>query len=907
MMNRILLMVFSLFLCLTTVCLSRDFDFYPGTMYSPNVPTLNDLVGHAWGESITSHAEMERYIHELAEATPNVKIVEYGQTWEGRTLYYLIVASQENMNRLDDIKDGMQKLADPRKTSQGEAESLVRSLPSVVWLAYGVHGNEISSTDAGLLTAYHLVAAENDSLADAILKNTVVIIDPLQNPDGRDRFVHYYRQTGARWPDPDPQAAEHNEDWPGGRTNHYLFDMNRDWFVQTQPESRGRVKAFLEWYPQVFVDLHEMGSNSTYYFAPPADPINPEFTAAQVKWLERFGRNNARWFDRLQFDYFTREIFDAFYPGYGEGWPMLHGAIGMTYEQASTRGLVVKRDDESILHYREAVRHHFISSLATAETAARNREELLRYFYDYRASASREGAQGAVKEYIIPPGQDPDRAAKLAGILVAQGVEVKQAEAPFSNSKVRDYYEERLQSKNFPAGTFVISAAQPAKRVLTNMLTKHLPMDEAFVQEQLRRHKKRLPDEIYDVTAWSLPLLFDVEAYRAETESGGRFTTLAEVTQPAGLIHGGKAQLAYLMPWGTQSAAKALARLFREEINVYCAGESFKLNGISYPSGSLIIKVKDNPEDLHERLQTIANETGADIYATNTSWVDEGINFGSNQVQYLEKPKVAMAYEMPTHPYSVGWTRYLLERAYGYPVTIINTRQLPRFDLSKYNVLILSNTAGFYGSYDKTIGEEGAKKLKTWVEQGGTLVSFGEATRWLTDEKVGLLETTRELRGGKREKAEKKPEEEKSEAEKAQKPEPKPTEPFDYETAILPEKEPPASTPGAIMRITVDTEFWPGFGYDDDTNVLVSSRNIFRPLKLDKGRNIGVYMSEDKVLLSGFTWEDSKKQIAKKAYLMYQPHGRGHVVAFAEDPNFRAFCDGLNVLFLNAVFLGPAH
>ncbi|MFQ5752534.1 MAG: M14 family metallopeptidase, partial [bacterium] len=702
-------------------------------------------------------------------------------------------------------------------------------------------------------------------------------------------------------------------DWPGGRTNHYQFDMNRDWFALTQIETRGRVQAYLEWFPQVFVDLHEMGSNSTYYFAPPATPLNPEMPAAQVDWLKRFGKNNARWFDRMQFDYFTHEVFDSFYPGYGEGWPMIHGSIGMTYEQASSRGLVVKRDDETTMHYRDTVQHHFISSLATAENTARNHDSLLRYFYKFRQSAIQEGNQERVKEFIIQPGSDPNRAAKLASNLLSQGIEVKQAKAAFTNSKVRDYYDDKLQSKKFPAGTYLVSLAQPEKHLVKTLLAKHTPMAESFIKKQIRRYKKRLRDQIYDVTGWSLPLLYDVDCYMAETASRGQFEVLENPVQVQGQVRGAKAHLAYLIPWGTNSAAKALAQIFQEKLQVFCADKSFKLNSQNFPRGSLIIKVKNNPPDLHQRLEKIAASTGVDIYPTNSAWVEEGINFGSNQVRFLKKPKIAMAYQIPTRSYSVGWTRYLLEQEFSYPVTIINTLQLGRIDLNKYNVLILPDAARFLGGYGQILGESGANKIKTWVQNGGTLVTIGEATHWLTGEKVGLLATTRELKGGKPEKSkqeEKKPEKSKQPSKPATSPAQPgatPQAPFDLEKAIQPEKELPGATPGAIMRVKLDMEHWLAFGYDGDTNVLVSSRNIFTPMKLDKGRNIGLYMPEDKLLVSGFTWQDAKKQIANKAYLMYQPLGRGHVVAFAEDPNYRAFMDGLNLLFMNAIFFGPGH
>jgi len=896
MKARFHLPILTLFL-FANLTFAQEFQFYPNAGYDSAIPTLEQVVGHKWGEKITMHHEVEKYIHRLAEVSKNVRLVKYAETWEGRALYYMIVASEQNLARLDEIKAGMQKLADPRQIAAAETDRLVASLPSITWLAYGVHGNEISSTDAALLTAYHLVAAQNDSLAQLVLQNSVVILDPMQNPDGRDRFITYFRQTTGRWPDAEQQAAEHRETWPSGRSNHYLFDMNRDWFAMTQPETRGRVKAFLEWYPQVFVDLHEMGSNSTYYFAPPADPLNPEMPSSQIKMLEKYGRNNAKWFDRMKFDYFTREVFDSFYPGYGEGWPMFHGAIGMTYEQASARGLIVKRNDETTMHYRETVQHHFISSLSTAETTARNRAEMLRYFYEYRRSAIEEGRTGEIKEFIIVPGSDPNRAAKLANLLRLQGIEVKKAAATFTNRRVEDYYGSGVQSKSFPAGTFIVSLAQPSKRLAKTLLDKHTPMDDKFLQEQLRREKKRLDVQFYDVTGWSLPLLYDVECYRGHEASAGNFSTLGAEASGAGAIQGGKAQLAYLIPWGTNAAAKALAELHRKNIRVFSTDMAFTLSGRKYPRGTLIVKVKDNPDHLFETLDEIAKAENLEIISTNDSWVDEGVNFGSGNVRFLEKSKIVLAYNTPTSFLSAGWTRYLLEQAYGYPVTIMHAEQLSNADLSKYNVLILPDA---FGSYDRALGE--GNSIKDWIRKGGTLITYGNATQWLTGEKVGLLATARELKGGKPDKEEKKDKEEKPKENK-----PDLMKSFDVEKEIQPEKELPIETPGTIVRVKLDTEHWLGFGYDGDANVLVNSRNIFTPLKLDKGTNVGLYMPEDKLVLSGFIWDESKKQIASKAYLMHQNLGAGHVVAFAEDPNTRAFFDGTNLLLMNAVFFGPAH
>ena len=356
-----------------------DFVFWPDADYDPAIPTFETVLGYQPGERITWHADAVHYFEALAEAAPErISVATYAQSWEGRNLVYAVVTSAENMARIDTIKGNMQRLADPRKTTRGEAQEIIKTQPAVTWLSYGIHGNEISSTEAAMLTAYHLLASRGDPRVADIMRDTVVVIDPMQNPDGHDRFVHHYEISEGLVPDSDRISAEHNEPWPGGRTNHYLFDLNRDWFILTQPETQGRVRILQEWYPVAFVDAHEMGSDSTYYFAPEAIPYNPHLAADQRASLTLFGKTNARWFDTFGLDYFTREVFDAFYPGYGASWPSYFGSIAMTYEQASARGLVARQYDANELTFAYTVRNHFITSLGTAETTAVNREKFLK-------------------------------------------------------------------------------------------------------------------------------------------------------------------------------------------------------------------------------------------------------------------------------------------------------------------------------------------------------------------------------------------------------------------------------------------------------------------------------------------------------------------------------------------------
>lgn len=859
-------------------------ELAPATQYDPKIPTLQQVVGHDVGERISSPEEIAAYLKALHAADPaRSRLVEYARSWEGRPLHVLIVGSKERLEKLDQVKADLRRLADPRQLSVADADRLVEELPVVTWLLHSVHGDETTSSDAALAEAYHLLAARGSEAVDTILRESIVLIDPLQNPDGRARFLSHYLLAAAARPDPDPVAAEHDEPWPSGRSNHYLFDMNRDWLALSQPETRGRVAFALEWFPHVVADLHEMGGDSTYYFAPPAEPANPYITAKQFEWLNVLGRENARRFDERGFAYFVREVFDSFYPGYGESWPIFHGAIGMTFEQASPSGLLFRRDDETLLSYRQGIVQHFTAAITTAETAARHRERILRDFLEYRRSAVRDGERGPVREYLIPPGTDPARHHRLAELLVMHGLEVRRADEPV-----------KAGARTLPAGTLVLPLAQPGSRLLRNMVEPTIQMDEKFLKEQERRRQKRLGDQIYDMTAWSLPLLFDLEIVAHPQPSGAKTSavTLASATSGSPLP---PAKVGYLLPWGSGTAA-AVAEALQAGIRVRAAGDAFTQAGRKYPLGTAIVRVSENGPDLASRLGPIVARHRAEAVPLETSWVEEGISLGSDRVVALKAPRVALAWDVPASSASAGWTRYVLERRFGQPVTAIRTAALRTADLTRYDVIVLPA-----GDYTQALGEDGVRRMKEWARMGGTIVTLGEASRWATREKVGLLETTTELRGGKPDVAPAEDEKPKSA------PAEEPAKPFDFQQAIQPDRDAPDAVPGAIMRVSLDTEHWLTAGLDEEIQVVVEGRRIFTPIKLDKGRNVGVYAPKDRLLAAGFAWENPKEQLPQKAFLLHQPLGRGHVIAFAEDPNYRAFAESTELLFLNAVLLGPAH
>jgi hypothetical protein len=871
--------------------------FVPGASYDQSIPTLEDVAGHTWGERITSHGETEAYLKALASSSPNASLVQYGETWEGRKLYYLVIASQQRLNKLESIKAELRELAHPLTLPAERLKELTAKLPAVVWLAYTIHGNEPSGTEAGLWTAHHLLASRGDTLVDRILEQCIVVIDPLQNPDGRDRYVNFFRQTTGRWPDSDPASAERRENWPGGRTNHYLFDLNRDWFPMTQKSSRARVKAYNQWRPHVFVDLHEMGSDNTYYFPPTMPPTNRELTQKQVKLYEEFGRHNARWFDKFGFSYYTRESFDAYYPGYGCTWPSMNGSVGMTYEQASSRGLVAEKSNETLMPFRETVRHHAVASLATADYAAGNRVRLLEDFAAIRTPPSSIPAQRA---YLIPPGPDPSRSRKLAGMLISQGLKVGQLKAGVALGGLRAADGSSIGKLTLEAGTWVVPARQEGYMLVRNLLEPEVPMDEKFIAEQQRRIDAGLGSQVYDITAWSLPLLMDTPCYQSDKFSTTNIEFIQELP-PYNAPIKREARLAWVLDGSTNSSMTALADLLRRGVRVYSSDREFSHSDKKYSRGSLIVPVKDNPDTLATMILNVEAACGVTFQPTASAWVSEGVNFGSPNVHFIPTPRVLLAWNEPTHSYSAGATRYVLERQYGVPVTAVRTNDLNQIKLDKYTVLILPNGWNF----GEIMGEAGVKRVADWVRRGGTLVTIQGATRWLTGSGTGLLDAHEEYRLDEDSTVRKDKEGDKKEQNVAG------TEIKSYQQyvkTIENTRKSPLAVPGAVVQVRMDQNHWLSAGYGETARLFAFGWQVYSPLTRSAGRNIAVFDSADKLLVAGHTWKGpSERQLAFKPLMMYSRAGGGHVIAFTEDPNFRAIIDSANRLLLNAVLLGPAH
>ncbi len=848
----------------------------PEAKLDAKIPTSKSVLRYAWGDDISSHAQVEVYLRALAKAAPTkTKLVQYGTSQAGRSLSYLVISSPENIAKLPTVQANNLKLADPRTIKAEQAKSLIENSPAVIWLAYCVHGNEISPTDAALLTAYHLVADTRPE-TKKLLEDLVVIIDPLQNPDGRDRFVNAYRDTRGVFDQPHKLANERAEVWPRGRSNHYWFDMNRDWFRHSQKEVKHKVAAYLDWNPQIYVDAHEMGSDSTFYFPPPTEPKNPFLLPKQHQWFGKLGKYQASWFDKYGFGYMTREVFDAFYPGYGSEWPTLQGGLGVLWEQASARGRVVNRSDQTRLTYHDGVRNHYISGIATLLFAAKNRMQLLQNFYDTKKSAIQLGIDGPVKHYFVPRKNRPQRSVRFVQMLRRNGIEVRVLNKDLS-VECTDIKNAETTLRVIPKGSFHIPVAQPTARLLRALLDRKVEMDEKFLRRQLERNQLRLPDEIYDVTAWSMPLAFDVQCLALGTTSQVDSVAWKPGQKSASKV--ANAKIAYLIP-GTDGAIRVTSELIKQNIRVHVSDEKFRINGTNFERGTLIVKIAGNPAGVHDAVKKVCQKYSVAAFPTDTAFVESGAHMGGPKVKWVRPPKVLLVVNRPTN-YSSGHTWHLFDHVLNYPTTRVRGTDLQRVNLSKFNIVVLPD--GRYGS-TSGFGESTAKKLNTWIASGGTLITLRGATEWAAGEKVKLIKNQIIKRVV-------------SPAKKS----------TDKDATAKPEKVTPDNVPGAFFRANVFQKHWVTFGSRPNFDAFYSGRLILSPTSETAGRSLVSFEKRDKLLTSGFCWPTSLDLLAETPYVVYRRVGRGNVIAFTDDPNFRAMYPALQRLFINAVMFGPAH
>ncbi len=818
--------------------LARD-GFAQGVPASPT-----EFLGYATGEAFTPHHRVVDYFEQLAETSPRVHLEPYGQSVEGRALFAAFISSPENIARLEAIR------GDNLRRASIEPGAASAESPVLVWLSYNVHGNEASSTEAAMETAFRL-ATGNGGADLAWLDDVVVVIDPALNPDGRERYVRQFESLRGRWPDVHPEAREHRREWPGARTNHYLFDLNRDWAWQVQPESKRRVALYNRWLPQVHVDFHEQSIDDGYYFAPAAAPLHPAVTDWQQAFQERIGRSNARRFDAEGWLYFTGESFDLLYPSYGDSWPTFSGAVGMTYEQAGQeeaglRGLMEEGDTLSL---EQRIRHHVATGLSTVATAAASRAELLEAFARFYNPAERPTLP--YRAFVVRADTAADRIGALARLLDRQDIRygfLREAQT----LRGRNYLTSNEARFTATEGDLVVSTDQP-KGVLASVLFDPSPA---------------LSDSLtYDITSWALPHVFGLDAYAVLAPVEGR--TEDEPLRPAQPPLPASA-FAYIARWQSPEDAAFLASLLRAGVRVRMATEPFKLADDSFARGTLLIAKGANGAlgtTFDSLVQDSARAHGRRIWAASTGLTPGGLDLGSATFRSIAPPRVAVLSGEPASPYSLGEIWYHFDYELGYPTTLIDSEDLTATTLADYTVLVLPE-----GSYDAYFKDGKWNELLTWVREGGRLVAVGKAAYALAG-REGLSLQPKEKSGEDTTQVRRTP------------------------YAARRRDEVSDDVPGSLFRVAVDVTHPLAFGYGDTYVALRRGADAAALLK--DGWNVGVL--ESGVPLSGFAGHGAQAKIEGTLAFGTEQVGEGVVVYLMDNPLFRGFWYNGEVLFDNAV------
>lgn len=838
----------------------------PAADHRPEVPRP-DI-----GARYTAHHDLLAYVRALAAAAPDrVKLLTLNVTEEGREQPFLIISSPENLKRLGDLQALNAKLADPRTCGEDEARRIVETNPAFVWLGYSVHGSEASGAEAALAVAYHFASARSPEVLRQ-LDRVVLLLDLTQNPDGLARHRQAVAEATTPFSTSDPADAQNTLRWPGGRFNHRLFDLNRDWAWQTQGESQAKAAAFLRWNPQVLADHHEMWPEATYYFPPTMQPIHealpPTFSG---RWQVAFGKSVARAFDAQGWAYFSRDVFDLFYPGYGDSWPTFQGAVGMTFEVAGQGGPAYRRLDGEILTLEGRIRRHVAASLATVATAAAERRALLWDFQ--RARRERVALGDRAGAFLLAEGEDPGRARTLADLLGRNGIEVLRTTAALGTAGLEPIG--LAKAPGLPAGSYLVALDQPRG---------------ALAQALLEGEARMGPKPTYDTTAWSLPLAFHVPAWRAKTRP--RVATAPLTLAEEGAIPA--AGWGYLIPGGHEGVERTLAALLQDGFKALALAEAATFKGQRFAPGTLVLPRIRNLESLQGRLQVLARENHHPVVAVDTAQMDAGPDLGSNRALILRSPHIAVLMDRPANPTAFGALAHTLTEA-GLPFVQLRAERLGATSLARFTHVIVVDDGAQGKAWQQALGEGGAAKLKAWVTEGGSLLAFQGGAAYAS--RAGLTPTGYHLLAKAAEEARLKEKDPKREAPKAD-----PAElvrPWDKREEQALEE----SIPGAFLKVQVDGSHPLAWGLHAEAGaaVLDASDPI---LELSAGGENPLHYGKEELKVSGLVPKAMEAKVQQTAYALREKLGRGAVILVAGDPVFRGQEPFTRRLLFNAIFFG---
>ena len=827
--------IFLIFASLTVQ--AQDYFFGDKNPFNPNVPSPEQFLGYPIGEQHTRHDQMVAYFYKLAEVSDRAEIEVYGHTHEKRKLVMLRVSTPQNLSNLESIKSQHLQFVDPSSNASNYEE-----VPIFINLGYNVHGNEPSGGEAALLTAYTLVASNSPEVQN-YLQNAVIFIDPAINPDGRDRHTQWANQYKASPLVSDNQDAEHNEMWPRGRTNHFWFDLNRDWLLAVHPESQGKLKWYHQWYPNVVTDFHEMGTNSTYFFEPmkpigSQDPIMPKENYEDLNDL--FAPYFSGALDNIGSFYFTKEAFDGTYPGYGSSYPDLQGALALLFEQASSRGHL-QNTDYGTISFPFTIRNQYVSSIATIKASVENKATLRKYQQDFFKSAVTQKAKSGFTAYEFGDAHDQNRNKAFVDFLLKHEIKVYKK-----------------------GNKFVSPLKQPQHRM---------------VQTMFETYNKFRDSVFYDASAWSVANFYNMQAKGLKSvRLGEEITSTDNWSKPIRVV---KTEYAYLLDWDDYNAPAALNYIQKKGLKAATAFKPFSsqtnAGNRDFNYGTVMIPVSKQSKSSTEVFQIVQEaqqKFNVPIYATNTGFSTQGIDLGSRNLRKIDAPKVAMLIGDGVYSYEAGEVWHLLDTRVHMPISKLQLRSFGRISLDTYNTLVM--VSGSYGQLDSIQ----QKKIKDWVSKGNTLITIGRASQWAINKKMVKESLTKAPK-----------------AKDAKK-----------DTKRLPYVE--ASDHlgrerlgGAIFEVDLDLTHPLGFGYRTSKLPVYKNNTVFLQPSKNVYSTVSKYTQDPHI--DGYVSNKNLNVFLKpSASLIVSPMGRGRVVMFADNPNFRGAWYGTNKLFLNAIFFG---
>ena len=908
-------------------------DLYQGVILDDNyinsVDHPNTFLDFDYATRVATPEQITSALNRWTNQSDKLKVVEYARSHEKRPLHAVFISSSENLKNLDSIKDKITQLSDARITNDRQARSLIDELPAVAWMAYSIHGNETSGADAALGVIYHLIASEDKDILD-LLDDMIIIIDPLMNPDGRARFAKNLEQFRGTAPNYDDQSLIHTGDWPYGRTNHYFYDLNRDWIYLTQPETIGRVALINEWRPQIMVDAHEMGAQDTFMTGPAREPINKNVDYDLVKWGNVFAQDQGNEFDRRNWRFYTGEWHEDLYPGYSF-YVQFRGTLGILYEQSRMAEDGVRRPEGTIQSYKESVHHQFVSTMINLETLKANSKSMYKDYWDGRKYNVSNDSKYSNRTYVILATDNNGRLNVLAEKLIAQNIQIFKNDKPINVSNALKQNGVIEDEYTIPVGSMIVPNNQPEAPMISAILEFDAEIDDEVLIEEKQKRIKNGSSIMYDTTAFNLTMMYGLPALTVPQEIKSNLSPWKPSSE---VIEVNKDAVMWAVDGKDDRSVAFAARLLEQNIQVRIVDKDSVLSGHNLSRGSVTVIAMDNPNsaDLHEIINTVATDLNMSVVSIESGFGPKELpDWGGRHFRLLKKPQIAILSHSGFSSYDVGVSWWSLDHNLGIRHSQLNSSLTGYGDLRRYNTIILPSGSPDLSNYAKDI-------LMDWVKQGGTLIANNRSTRSIISNDIGSVKNLNNTFDKSknysfdlmREIYSKEEYIDISDANvnivSTEITYPWETTDITYSKEELEMRDKWQSTlmpSGGIVSARADNEHWLTFGTEDVVPVLYGNYPILMTggnseAALRIGELLPNKESETKTInwsqipsgydlsvrMSGLVWPEASQRIANSAYLTREKIGKGQIILFSGEPNFRGSALGTNRLWLNAVVYG---